>query len=314
MKQQLLADVELRDAFFNELYSLAQKDRNIILLSDDFGAPSLDKFRHNLSDQYINIGISEQNMVSVAAGLALSGKKVYLYAIAPFVTLRCFEQIKIDLSCMNLPVTAVGVGAGYAYGTTGPTHHATEDIAVMRVLPNVTIFNPSDAHMAAAIAKISYEMKGPTYIRFDRGKLPLHYTKNDDFSTGMQMLSKGTDLGIISTGPMINTALEISEELSNNSIKTGVIDIYRLKPVNTSLLTEMIRSTKRLVTVEEHVINGGLGSIVAEILSDAGLMKPLKRFAIEDCYCFNYGKRNLLQAQCGLDVRSIVNTIEEWIR
>ncbi|MBU1083541.1 MAG: 1-deoxy-D-xylulose-5-phosphate synthase [Candidatus Omnitrophica bacterium] len=315
MKKIIRSEHDLRDAFFNELYKIAKLDKNIILLSDDFGAPSLDKFREDLAQQYYNAGISEQNMVSVAAGLALSGKKVYMYAIAPFVTLRCYEQFKIDLCSMDLPVTALGVGSGYAYSSAGPTHHAIEDIAVMRALPNLTILSPSDSVMAAAFADMSYELSGPKYIRFDRGKLPLiHSDNNDGFADGMSIIKKGSDLCIIATGTMVQRAIEVAEELAGESVDAGIIDLYRLKPVNRDLLLQNIVSAKKILTLEEHVINGGIGSIVAEILCDATVFKPLKRIAIDDQDCFSYGDREYLQRNCGLDGKTVSETILGWIR
>jgi transketolase len=304
----------MRDAFFDELYKLAKKDRDILLLSDDFGAPYLDIYRERLSEQYLNIGIAEQSMVSIAAGLSLSGKNVYLYAIVPFVTLRCYEQMKIDVSSMNLPITAVGVGAGYAYGAAGPTHHAVEDIAAMRVLPNFTIYNPSDANMAAALAHISYKNKGPTYIRFDRGKLPLFYEKNNDFSTGLNIIQKGSDYWIITTGIMLSRAIDVAHKLKKKNINVGIIDVYRLKPLNKKQLLKTIKNAKSLITIEEHNINGGLGSIIAETLIDENILIPLKRIGIEDKNQFNYGNREYLQNICGLDTDSITKKIVEWVR
>ena len=308
-----VSNVDMRDAFLDELYTIARQDKRVVLLSADFGAPSLDKFRKDLSDQYINVGISEQSMVSIAAGLALSNKIVYTYAIMPFVTLRCYEQIKIDLCTMNLPVTTVGVGAGFAYNTAGPTHHSIEDIAVMRALPNMMVLSPSDSIMASRFAQISYKRKGPTYVRLDRGRSPLFYSdKDDNFTSGLAVLKKSRDIYIISTGTMLQRALEVSDELAQHAVDCGVIDLYRLKPVNTALLLDTIKESKRIVSLEEHVINGGVGSILAEVLSDAQVCKPLKRIAIMDERCFGYAERKSLQASCGLDVVSVVNTILEW--
>lgn len=302
----------MRDVFFDKLYEIAKKDRRVILLSDDFGAPSLDKFRKDLSSQYINIGIAEQNMVSTAAGLALGGKIVYMYAIAPFVTLRCYEQIKIDLCCMNLHVTALGVGAGFAYDNSGPTHHATEDIAIMRALPGMTILNPSDNVMVAACAEISYKNHGPNYIRFDREKPVTIYDENTDFSDGVTSLKTGKDLCIISTGMMVHKAFNVAHELSKHSVNAGIVDLYRIKPINAELLLKFIGQSKRVVTIEEHLINGGIGSIIAEVLVDNDITLPLKRFAIPDKYCFKYGSREHIHKLYGLDVDSIVKRILKW--
>jgi len=305
----------MRDAFFDELYSIASQDRRVILLTDDFGAPGLDKFRRDLGDQYINMGIAEQNMVSVAAGLALGGKIVFMYAIAPFVTMRCYEQIKLDLCCMNLPVSSIGVGAGYAYGTAGPTHQATEDIAIMRALPGMTIFSPSDTVMAAALAEVTWRSPGPKYVRLDREKRPLIYGDQDnDFSDGLTSLKRGGDLTIVATGFMVHRALEVADELARYSVDVGIIDLYRIKPINEVLLIKTIEQSERIATLEEHSINGGIGSIVAEILADNGKIVPLKRIAIPDRYYFKYGGRGFLHSSCGLDGESVTRTLLEWLR
>ncbi|MBU0778354.1 1-deoxy-D-xylulose-5-phosphate synthase [Patescibacteria group bacterium] len=303
----------MRDAFFDKLYEIAKINKQVILLTDDFGAPSLDKFRKDLSSQHINIGIAEQNMVSIAAGLALGGKIVYIYAIAPFVTLRCCEQIKVDLCCMNLHVTALGVGAGYSYSDAGPTHHATEDIAIMRALPGMTILNPSDNVMAAACAEISFNNPGPKYIRFDREKFPLIYNPTQDFSDGLTYLKTGNDLTLIATGKMVHQAFKVADELAKHSVDTGIVDLYRIKPVNEKLLLKIIEKSERVVTLEENFINGGIGSILAEVLADNNKTLPLKRIAIPDQYYFRYGNRNSLLSFCGLDVNSVTKRILKWL-
>ena len=304
----------MRDAFFDNLYRLAKRDKRIFLLSADMGAPSLDKFRKELSSQFINMGIAEQNMVTVATGLALAGKKVFIYAIMPFVTLRCYEMLKINLSLMNIPITAIGVGAGFGYNDSGPTHHSTEDIAVMRVLPNLVIFSPSDSVMAYKLASISCKEKFPIYIRLDRKVLPLIYDKRKiDFSLGFSELRKGRDLYIISTGNMVHKALEVARLLKSYSLHAGVIDLYRLKPLSRDPLLKIIKKVKRIVTLEEHLINGGLGSIIAEIIVDAKTEVFLKRIAIPDRYYYAYGEREDILRVCGLDTSTVVRKILNWI-
>lgn len=301
-----------RDVFFNELYELAARERNIMLLSDDFGAPSLEKFKADLPGQYVMIGIAEQNMVSVAAGLALGGKTVFMYAIAPFLSLRCYEQFKLDLCCMGLPVTAVAVGAGYSYSTAGPTHHAVEDVSIMRALPGLTIYNVSDGVMAAAAAGIACDTPGPKYMRFDRDKLPLLYSeKGADFSAGLARLKPGRDLDIVATGMMVQRALKVAEQLARQGIDAGVVDLYRLKPVNEKLLLDMVHGP--VVTLEEGLIIGGLGSIVAEVLADNGRQLRLKRIGTPDQFCFRYGGREAVHTGLSLDADSVTRSILEWL-
>jgi len=309
-----MKSTSMRDAFFNRLYEIARKDKNVMIISADMGAPSLDKFRKDLTPQFINTGIAEQNMVTVATGLALNGKKVYTYAIMAFVALRCYELIKVDFSIMDLPVKIVGVGAGFSYHDSGPTHHSTEDITAMRVLPNMVILNASDSIMAEKFADISYKSKEPTYVRLDREIQPNIYRQTDNFLNGLTKLTDGKDICIIATGNMVHIALEVSKMLKKNSIEAEVIDLYRIKPINTKLLFNYIEKVKHLVTIEEHLLAGGMGSAVAEILADNNKMLPLKRIGIQDKYYYAYGGRKNIQSICGLDPNSITKTILKWVK
>ncbi|HOK57306.1 MAG TPA: transketolase C-terminal domain-containing protein [bacterium] len=302
----------MRDSFFDRLYDLAKKDKNIYLISADMGAPSLDKYRRDLKEQFINVGIAEENMVLIATGLSLCGKKAYIYAIMPFVTSRCYEMLKVDLSLMNIPVTAIGVGAGFGYDDSGPTHHCTEDITIMRVLPNFYIFSPSDSLMAYKFAEITYKLKSPSYVRLDRKILPLIYKEDNDFSDGLSVLKEGKDFYIIGTGNMTHRAIEVAEELEKYRINAGVIDLYRIKPINEQLLIKIVKNTKGVVTIEEHLLAGGMGSAVIEVLMDNGINLPVKRFGVKDRYLYAYGGRENIQKICGLDKESVVNGILEW--
>lgn len=309
------SDIDSRDAFFDELYKLARKDSQIIFLTADMGAKSLIRFKQDLKKQYINLGVAEQNMVSIAAGLSLGGKKVFIYTIIPFLTLRCYEQIKIDLCCMNLPVTIVGVGPGLTYGSDGPTHHATDDIALMRVLPGITILNPSDSVMTKACLHSAYKNSGPTYVRIDKGSLPVLYNPESlDFSEGLYELSEGTEVTIVATGIMVHQALKVANELTKHSISAGVVDLYRIKPLNKEMLLSILYKSKHLVTIEENTIIGGIGSMLSEIITDNGLNVPLKRIAVPDVHCFESGKRQDLHKLYNLDVGGIVKIICGWIK
>ncbi len=302
-------DVDIRDAFFDALYDIAAKDSNVIFLTADMGAFSLNRFKKDLSSQYINVGVAEQNLVSIAAGLSLGGKKVFIYAIAPFITQRCYEQIKVDLSCMHLPVTIIGVGAGIAYNSDGPTHHATQDIAIMRALPGMTILNPSDCISAAEAAQRAYVNKGPVYVRIDKGAYPDLYDNKTNFSDGMSVLKHGTDVLILATGNMVHQACKVADELAEHSIDAGIVDIHRIKPINEKLLLDIIEQYERIVTLEEHSIVGGIGSAVGEILIDNQKFVPLKRIALADEYCRGYGGRDWMHSAYGLDVENVTNAI-----
>ena len=306
-------NIDLRDAFFDELYELARKDKDLIFLTADMGAFSLKRFKKDMPRQYFNVGVAEQNMISVAAGLSLGGKNVFVYSIVPFVTLRCYEQIKIDFCCMNLPVTLVGIGAGVTYGGDGPTHHATHDIAVMRVLPEMTIVNPSDAALTRMSARFAYNNTTPTYIRIEKGTLPAIHSEDADYQSGLSALSQGADVTILATGIMVHNALDVAERLQEKGVSTGVVDIYRVKPLNQNLLLRHINRSKNIVTLEDNSIIGGLGSMISEVFCDCQVNKPLKRIAMPDCHCFESFQREALHTLYQLDVEAVTRTVLDWL-
>jgi transketolase len=304
----------MRDAFLDEIYNIARKDRRVILISNDFGAPSLDKFRVDCAKQFIHIGIAEQNMVNVATGLALGGKIVYMYSIAPFLPLRCYEQLRVHLAFKKYHITAVGVGAGYSYELSGPTHHTLEDIALMNVLPNMTILSPSDSNMGSAFARMTYSEPGPYYVRFDREKLPALYDgEKADFSEGLAVLKEGRDLMFVATGIMTHHALNIIKRLAEHNIDAGIIDLYRIKPIDEKLFIKYLGKSKHLVTIEENFLEGGIGSIVSGIITDHGLDTRLKRFGIPDKYFSQGGSREGMQRLAGLDVETITKNTLKWL-
>ncbi|MBW2334254.1 MAG: hypothetical protein JRF06_04035 [Deltaproteobacteria bacterium] len=293
--------IDIRDAFFDTLYDIAQKNRNVVFLTADMGAWSLNRFREDMPGQFINMGIAEQNMVSVAAGLALGGKKVFIYSIVPFVTERCFEQIKIDICTMELPVTIIGTGPGLTYASDGPTHHAIEDVSVMRALPGMTIFSPCDQFSAKAAAQLSYKSDDPVYVRIDKGKQSIRYNKNTDFAQGATSLLAGADILLISTGIMTHRAMEWADKLKERGIQPGVIDLFRIKPLSEDLLEAEIRKYKAIITLEEHTLIGGIGSAISELMHGKGIILPLKRVGIPDQYCNKYGSREWMQQYLGID-------------
>lgn len=272
-------------------------------------AVELEKFKECFGERCINVGIAEQSGMSIAAGLALERKIVFIYAITPFITLRCIEQIKVDLCSMKLPVTVIGIGAGLGYSADGPTHYAIEDIAMMRALPEMTIYSPSDPVSLEQIVKVAYATPGPKYIRLDKGSYPPIHKAEHDFSVGLAYLRGGKDVTIISTGTLVHTALAVSNELAKHSVSCRVVDLYRIKPVNSERLLRVIEESRFIATLEEHSIIGGIGSIVSEVLADNCSCVPLKRIGINDLYSFKYGSREWLRSLYGLDVNSVTKTV-----
>ena len=305
------SDIDMRDAFFDEVYNLGEQDRNVVFLTDDMDAFSLMRFKADMPNQFFNINVAEQNMINLATGLALCGKKVFVYGIASFVTMRCFEQIKVNLGSLNLPVTIIGVGPGFSFEFDGPTHHATQDVAMMRTIPEVTIYNLSDISLATAAAHLAYRSSGPVYVRLDKGTFPILSDELEDFSQGFRVLKPLQDINIVSTGYMTPQALLVANELKKRSVHVGVVDMYRLKPIDPVFFHQVLAQSREVITVEESSYVGGLGSSVCEILADYGGDAKVRRFASDDKQFLSYGHREWFHTLNSLDITSVTNAIAQ---
>jgi len=307
-------NISQRDAFWNKVYELAKFDKDIVIVTADMGAPALDRIRRDLSSQFINVGIAEQNAITLASGLALAGKRVFTYAIAPFITLRCLEQIRVENAMMKIPITIVGVGGGFGYEDSGPTHHLIEDMAIMRALPNITIHSITDNIMASAVAELSCKMQTANYVRLERQLSPSIYSKDADFTKGMSVLRENKDYYLVSTGGMTHTAMKIADKLKEKKINVGVIDIYTL-PMNDGFFLEIVKGAKKIISLEEHFLPGGLGSAVCEVLNDNNLLIQVKRIGLsaEKGYCYKYGGRELIRGYYGIDEQSIERRAIEFL-
>ncbi len=308
-----MSNMTQRDVFWTKIYELRKDNKDLIVIAADMGAPALDQFRRDFPFFHINVGIAEQNGILIASGLALMGKRAFCYAIAPFITLRCLEQIRVNCGIMNLPMTIVGVSAGFGYIDAGPTHHSTEDIAIMRTLPNMTVHSISDNRMAEYFAEKSMSLKGSNYVRLDRQPLPDLYDANSDFSKGVSVLKEGS-IYLVGTGIMTHTALEVADKLKKKGIDLGVIDLYEF-PIQEKHFLEAIKGASKLITMEEHYYPGGMGSAVCEVLQDNEVALPVKRIALPQSkgYCYRYGARNSLQEYFGVDVQSVLKTVEQAV-
>lgn len=182
---------DVRDAFFNEITKIALNDNNVVFLTADMGALALENYKANMPSHFINVGIAEQNLISVATGMALAGKRVFAYAIASFIVYRCYDQIRCNIAGMNLPVTLIGAGPGLAYGSDGPSHYATTDVQLMGVFPNMTILTPHNADESMRAAQISYKSKTPVYVRISKGTMPARYGKYTDPNYNIPFMVKG---------------------------------------------------------------------------------------------------------------------------
>lgn len=305
--------MDIRDAFFDEVYRLAQSDRRVMVLTDDQGAFALDKIRADLPGQYINIGIAEQNLINVAAGLALGGLKPFACGISNFMSLRCCEQISVNLCAMNLPVTIVASGGGLTYSGDGPTHHSIQDAAVMRTMPNIQIFNPADAASTAACARLCHEAEGPSYVRIEKGVLPALHATPADLRSGLARLMHGDEVLIISTGFLTQTAVRVAEQLHAQDIACGVLDLFRIKPLNISALLANLRRARHVVIMEEQTPVGGIASLICEILGEHAIAVPVRRYGLPDAPCYRYGTREWLHEQFGLDAATVAREVAEWL-
>lgn len=304
----------MRDAFFNALFDIFRKDKNAVFITADNGAPTLDQFAEQLPGQFYTVGIAEQQLIGLACGMAFEGKKVYTYAIAPFVTLRCYEQNKLDVCAMNLPIVNLGVGTGYAYDIMGPSHHTVEDISIMRALPNMVIYSPADGVVAAQLAQQTYKDASPQYVRFDRAGIPdLYQGRKLNLSDGMIRCREGKDVCILATGIMVHQALKAADRLAEQGLEVGVLDLFRLKPIDKELLFRHLEGVERVVTLEEHLLAGGLGSAIAEIFIDEGYFVPTLRIGQDDRFVFDYGGRQVIWEKYGLDVASVSDRIASWL-
>ena len=306
----------MRDAFIDNLCEAAQKDRNIFFISADFGAAALDALRSSLPSQFIHAGISEQNMVDVGAGLALSGKKVFLYAMAPFITARCYEQTKAVVASMQLPITFIAVGVGLGYDHATLTHFTPEDMACMKALNGIEVLTPVDAESAEAFARRSVERPAFRYIRLDRQQQPAVY--NGKFSSlideGLCSLAEGDKVCIVACGALIHKSLQARALLQAQGINAGVLDLFRIKPLNGEGLKKILAKYSAVVTVEEQLLDGGFGSAVAEVFADGGIFKPMKRLGLKDGFAVVNGNRDHLHKLYNIDTIDIVHAVTELIK
>lgn len=295
----------MRDFLIDQIYHLAKSDKDVILISNEQGAQALDKFRRDLPNQFINAGISEQNIISVAAGLSKFKKKVFVYSIASFITLRSFEQIKIDLNIMNLPVIIFGVGASCSYDTAGPTHHSIDDISLFRTLKNMNLYSPTDNNILKNIFYFLKKKPKLSYLRLDRMNLNIISKKNVKIKKTFQIFGKKTKNAIISTGYTTHVMNELRIDLLKNNTHFTLIDIFQIKPLNEKQLKLYLKSFKNIIVVEEHTINGGIGSIISELKSDYDLKFKLKRFGIKDKNLYTYNSRDKVYKNNKIDKISI---------
>lgn len=305
----------MRNAFINTLYDLCKNDENTFLITGDLGFGVLTRFWETYPYQFINAGISEQNMTSVATGMALEGKKVFTYSIANFPTLRCLEQIRNDVAYHDANVKIVSIGAGFAYGGAGMSHHATEDLAVIRAIPNIVVFSPADPLEAAAVTKAAYSLNSPCYIRLGKGGEKTIHSESFDFEIGKAIkIADGEDVCIFSTGSITSEAIEAVEILNRKGIRTALYTFPTIKPIDEETISICAEKYKVIVTVEEHNIVGGFGGAIAEVMASLPIRRAfLVRIGLQDTFSSVVGTQDYLRDFYQMSCAKIVQRIEETL-
>lgn len=292
----------MRKTFIDTLIELARIDKRVFLVTADMGYGVLEPFRDEFPDRFLNTGIAEQNTIGVAAGLALSGYIVYAYSIVPFITMRCYEQIRVDLAYMNTKVRLIGVGAGFEYGSAGATHHAIEDISLMRSLPNMTVCCPGDNLEAKEILEQSILFPGPMYIRIGKNKDAFYQDTNNKITIGKaSVIEEGQDIALITTSNMLGTGKKLCEDLKSQGRKPYLVSMHTVKPLDTAVIHDLIDRGVEIYTLEEHNIINGLGSAVAEVIAESGKAVKFKRIGIPDTFSHYIGNQDYLREKFELN-------------
>lgn len=303
----------MRSTYLNTLYDFAKNDDSIVSLVADNGLIVYDDFRRDFPDRYFNFGIAEENMVAAAAGMASCGMIPYCYTINAFLAYRSYEFIRDDVCFQNQNVKIVGIGTGLAYSTLGPSHHTTEDIGLLRSIPNLTIFSPATRTEAQWVMQESYRIMGPVYIRLGNNGEE-YYDSEPNFKLGKpSIIRKGSDVTIMTTGPILNDVILASELLLNDGISAEVISVHTLKPIDKGNVIDMATSTGKLVIVEEHNIIGGLSAAIAEILIESDSNIPVLKIGLDDKFAVGYGTLDQVRKANGLDFKSIYKKIMTFI-
>jgi len=299
----------MREALSDSLVKAATNNPKVILLTGDHGYALFDKFRKHFPAQYLNAGIAEQNMVGMAAGLSRAGYYPIVYGLSAFIPIRVLEQIKLDVCHDNLPVIFLGDGAGFVYSSLGTSHQSTEDIAATRAVPNISIYSPADRFEMAAVMDLALESRLPTYIRIGKSDVgDIHFQAVSFSNNSIPVLRKmSSEISFIATGSMVRIATQLAEEFGASMYSAPII-----KPFNQQKFLELISKSKKVVSFEEHSIYGGLGGMVAEILSENHPIRLL-RIGVEDRFSHYCGSYQYLLKEHHLDFDSVKSKLLKFL-
>lgn len=305
----------MRDAFINTLMAVAREDSRIFLLTGDLGYSVLERFQQEFPDRFINAGVAENNMIGMAAGLALEEKKPIVYSIAQFISMRCVEHVRLDICLDGADVKLVGVGGGLGYGAQDPTHHATEDLAAMRALPGMTVVAPADPVETELATRAAIAHDGLVYLRLGKNGEPKVHREAPPFLLGKALtLREGSDVTLIATGGVVHTALKAADILAAKGIQSRVVSMHTVKPIDAEAVVRAAAETRAIATIEEHNILGGLGGAVAEVFAESGQRRvPFRRFGLPDRFVHEVGSQTYLRKLYGLDPESLAAALAPWL-
>lgn len=310
----------MRDVLLERIWQAMSHDSTIFFVTADFGSPVLDKIRRDFPQRFVNVGIAEQNLINISSGLALEGYTVFAYAIAPFITMRCYEQIRVNLALLSevrpMNVNLIGVGAGYSYVVSGPTHQCYEDLTLMRALPNFDVLSPADHISAGALFDRCVANVGPKYLRFDAQVLPVLYEDGPpDVTRGFHVHRTGDKVCLIATGYMLHTAFEVADRLTAAGHDVGVVDLFNISGFATAELQELLSGYDGVVTMEEGFRGrGGMDSMLFEFIARRGLSLRMLNLGVDGAYRFELGSRKELHEQAGIGPEVAFREVSAFIQ
>lgn len=298
----------MRTILINYLIELAAQDPLVYLVVGDVGFSVVEKFQERFPDRFINAGVAEQNMIGYAAGLAMAGKKVYVYSIVPFACMRCFEQIRIDVCYQNLPVTIIGNGGGFSYGQAGVTHHALEDVAIMRALPGMTVIAPGSKRELQEMMPAITQHQGPMYLRLATSDELCAYPDNMNVQIGKAIeIIPHDEILFVATGNALDLGYQVVKQLELLGVDAGLVSMPTIKPLDVEFFVHRKNRCKAIFTLEEHSVIGGLGDAVGRLLAEQdGEKIAFQAFGVQDFYFHEVGSRNYLKEKSGLTWQAIL--------
>ena len=306
----------MRNAFADEITKLGAVNERVVLLSGDIGNKLFDKFKDSANGRFLNCGVAEANMMSVAAGMALCGLRPVIYTITPFTTTRCFEQIRVDACYHEAPVVIVGTGSGMSYAELGPTHHSCEDMGILRTLPNMTVIAPGDTVELRLALRAALQAAGPVYMRIGKKGEPTVHQGQPEFKIGKSITVRpGKDVCLISTGVMLSVMADAADQLAKKGISARLESFHTVKPLDTQTLNEVFGAYPVVAVAEEHSVIGGLGGAIAEWLAaQESVRAKLLAFGTPDAFMHEVGSTQYARDKFGLTASNIANSVESRLR